>query len=76
MKTIWDGNPELVSPVISGTWSLYNNNEELIGQNPSFPLEFGYKVKYSGTWKWESSSNKKNPERTEGNWGTTLPSSG
>ena len=76
VKTIWDGNPELVSPVISGTWSLYNNNEELIGQNTSFPLVFGYKVKYSGTWKWESSSNKKDPKRTEGNWGTTLPSSG
>ena len=76
VKTIWSGNPDLVTPTLSGTWTVYNNSNQLVQPTPSFPLEFGYKAKYSGTWKWETNSTKKNPERTSGNWGTTVPSSG
>lgn len=76
VTSIWEGNPDLVSPVISGSWTVYNQSNTVITPTPSFPLERGYKAKYTGTWKWTAQSGKKNPERTSGTWGTILPQSG
>lgn len=73
----------IVTPTISSTWSIKNQSNGVvepntIGVNPnsnSIILERGYKVSYSGKWKWQESSGYKNPTRTAGSWGTTLPNS-
>ena len=76
VNSIWKGNPELVVPILSGTWVVYKADNSVVSPTPSFPLEYGYKAKYTGTWKWNSAEGRKNAERTTGTWGTTLPKSG
>lgn len=73
IDSIWNGNPSLPTPTLSGNWTVYNQSNEVVTPTPSFPLEYGYKAKYSGTWKWNTSSGQKAPTKTSGNWGTTLP---
>lgn len=76
VNSIWDGNPDLVTPTLNGKWSVYKNDNSEVLPTPSFPIEYGFKAKYTGTWKWESSPSKKNPTKTSGTWGTTLTASG
>lgn len=73
IDSIWNGNPSLPTPTLSGNWTVYNQSNEVVTPTPSFPLEYGYKAKYSGTWKWNTSSGQKAPTKTSGNWGVTLP---
>ena len=77
IQSIWEGNPVLVTPTISGTWTITNQNNTQIATstNANITYEKGYKAKFEGTWKWASASRKKDPSRTDGAWGTTLPTS-
>ena len=75
---ILTGDKPLVTPVIaSATWQLYKNDGTTpVGQpvkTTNITVENGYKVKFTGMWKWTETSGKKNPTATSGNWGTTLP---
>lgn len=75
VDNIYNFNKELVSPIISGTWTIYNQDEEEVRTETvkNLKLEEGYKVKFSGTFIWKSEAGKKNPEKiAEGNW-SALP---
>lgn len=78
IQSIWEGNPALVSPTISVIWHILDQNGSRITTNSSNSITYekGYKAKFTGTWKWTSEEGKKNPTRTDGSWGTILPSSG
>lgn len=76
MSSIYNGNPELVTPTLSGNWKIYKNDGVTEVTGLSFPIEQGYKAQYTGTWKWNTTSGKKDPISTSGSWGTTLPASG
>jgi len=76
MSSIYNGNPELVTPTLSGNWKIYKNDGVTEVTGLSFPIEQGYKAQYTGTWKWNTVSGKKDPISTSGSWGTTLPASG
>lgn len=75
VDSIWNGNPQLVTPQLSGNWTVYKQDNSVVTPTPSFPLEYGYKAKFSGTWKWVETSGKKPPESTTGAWGTSIPES-
>lgn len=76
MTSIYNGNPELVTPTLTGNWAIYKNDGVTKVTGLSFPIEQGYKAQYTGTWKWSTVSGKKDPVSTSGSWGTTLPASG
>ena len=78
VKGILDGDKPLVNPVIaSASWQVYKNDGTTPVGSPNtsvnISVENGYKVKFTGTWKWAQTSGRKNPTATSGNWGTTLP---
>lgn len=73
IDSIWNGNPSLPTPTLLGNWTVYNQSNVAVTPTPAFPLEYGYKARYTGTWKWNISSDQKAPTKTSGNWGTTLP---
>lgn len=77
ISSIFNGNPPLANISLNGTWTIYNQDNSQIQQQPpqntNPTVEYGYKAKYSGTWKWTPVTNGKNPETASGNWGTTLP---
>lgn len=78
---ILTGDKPLVTPVIaSASWQKYKNDGTTAVGDPitttNVTIENGYKVKFTGTWKWTADSAKKNPTNTTGTWGTTLPASG
>ena len=79
--TLLDFNKPLVSPQIIGNWIFYNQSEEEVsinGVNKNNPhLEEGYKVKFKGSYKWESLKGCKNPEIVvEGSNWSDLPGDG
>lgn len=69
--------------VITPTWSFKNKNGETltpqqvgvsnVNQNNIY-VETGTKVDLSATWKWQEQEGYRNPTRTAGLFGTTLPS--
>lgn len=84
-NSIMQGNPDVVTPVITISWTYYKNDvndtkavepEKNAGTETSPQIEIGYRAKYTATWKWTATSGKKNPTATSGTFGTTLPSSG
>lgn len=85
-NSIMQGNPAVVTPVITISWTYYKNAdtsnatavtpEKNVGTAASPQIEIGYRAKYTATWKWTTESGKKNPTATSGTFGTTLPSSG
>lgn len=85
-NSIMQGNPAVVTPVITISWTYYENTdtsdatpvtpEKNAGTATSPQIEIGYRAKYTATWKWTATSGKKNPTETSGTFGTTLPSSG
>lgn len=82
VDNIYDFNKELVTPKITGSWSIYNQDEELEKQytgdtfSKNIIIEDGFKVKFTGTFSWESEEGKKNPQNiVSGNW-STLPGDG
>lgn len=76
VRTIYRGNPQLVKPQLTGNWTIYKNDGTTVVAGLSFPLEYGYKAQYIGTWMWKSETGKKDPTSTNGAWGTALPKSG
>lgn len=82
-NSIMQGNPTLVSPVITISWTYFKYDgttsatpEKNDGTASAPKIEVGYKAKYTGTFKWTAASGKKNPTSTSGTFGTTLPASG
>ena len=85
-NSIMQGNPDVVTPVITISWTYYKNTdtsnatpvtpEKNAGTATSPQIEIGYRAKYTATWKWTATSGKKNPTATSGTFGTTLPLSG
>ena len=83
LDSIWEGDKQIAGIQIStGTWTIYKNDgsttytlSNIKHQSNSITnikVEYGFKVKWSGTWKW-TVNNQKNAEECKGSWGTTLP---
>lgn len=64
----------LVSPIITGTWTIYgNNNAEIRTQDGgNLELEYGYKASFNGSYHWTHEEGKLDPEYTNGFFGATL----
>lgn len=78
---ILNGDNPLVTPTIaSASWQVYKNDGTTVVGYPNTVtnifVENGFKVKFTGTWKWTAATGKKNPTAASGNWGTALPASG
>ena len=74
ISSIFNGNPPLANISLNGTWTIYNQDNTVYQTYTTNPtVEYGYKAKYSGTWKWAPVTNGKPPKTTSGNWGTALP---
>lgn len=77
ISSIWNGNPQLANISLDGTWTIYNQDNSEIQQQPprntNPTVEYGYKAKYSGRWKWVPVTNGKPPETTSGPWGPEVP---
>lgn len=70
-------NKELVSPTISGTFTVKTSggSQNSTSTSNSLDVENGFMVDWTGTFKWKRTAGMKSPERVSGNW-TTLPASG
>lgn len=70
-------NKELVSPTISGTFTVKTSggSQSSTSTNNSLDVENGFVVDWTGTFSWKAVSGMKRPESVSGNW-TTLPASG
>lgn len=77
ISSIFNGNPPLANILLDGTWTIYNQDNSEIQQQPprntNPTVEYGYKAKYSGQWKWVPVTNGKPPETTSGPWGSEVP---
>ena len=82
---IRDGNLALPTPVITGTWSFYNNADEPVERTSISPvpnadnprLEQGYKASFSGSYKWTHEESKKDPTQVQsGSSWSDLPATG
>lgn len=63
-----------VVPVsMTGTWIISSGTTST---SDNLILENGYSVSWNGYFKWNSSTGYKNPERTDGDFGSTLPFDG
>jgi hypothetical protein len=72
VKAIEEDKP--VVPVsMTGTWTISGGTTST---SDNLILENGYSVSWSGNFKWNSSTGYKNPERTDGDLGSTLPLDG
>ena len=77
ISSIFNGNPPLANISLNGTWTIYNQDNTVYQTYTTNPtVEYGYKAKYSGTWKWAPVTNGKPPKTTSGNWDNDLPDSG
>ena len=85
LDEIRDGNLALPTPVITGTWTFYNNADEEVEKNEISPipddnnpsLEQGYKASFSGTYRWTHEDGRKDPTQVQsGSSWTDLPASG
>lgn len=85
LDEIRDGNLALPTPIITGTWTFYNNADEEVEKNEISPipddnnpsLEQGYKASFSGTYRWTHEDGKKDPTQVQsGSSWSDLPSSG
>ena len=70
-------NKELVTPTISGTFTVKtaSGTQNSTSTSNSLDVENGFMVDWTGTFKWKRTAGMKSPERVSGNW-TTLPASG
>lgn len=72
IKKIEEDKP--VVPIsMTGTWTISGGTTST---SDNLILENGYSVSWSGNFKWNSSTGYKNPERTDGDLGSTLPFDG
>lgn len=71
----------LVTPVITSQWTIKNQAGDTVTlpginlSSNSIIIETGYKVDYSGSFKWIHSDGKKDPTSVNGSYGTALPAS-
>ena len=72
IKTVEEDKP-IVQVSMIGTWTT-SGGETSTSDN--LILENGYSVSWSGSFKWNSSTGCKNPERTDGDLGSILPFDG
>ena len=82
LDSIWEGDKQIAGIQIStGSWQVFKNDgstytlaniKHQSNSITNIKVEYGFKVKWSGTWKW-SVNNQKNAEECKGAWGTTLP---
>lgn len=83
LDSIWEGDKQIAKIEIStGNWTVYKNDgkttyaitsiEQHSDENSktSLSIEYGFKVKWSGTWRW-TVNNQKNAERCDGTWGSS-----
>lgn len=90
LDDIWTGDKPIVPISIkTGTWTVYKNDgtttytlADIKNQSNSVSscaVEYGFKVKWSGTWQYSkpcgTNDNYKAADNTSGTFGTTLPSS-
>lgn len=73
----YKGSKPLVTPTINSTWKIYGKGGTLIATKTdrNITVETGASVTWDATWKWDSSTGYKNPERCDGIT-TVLPDSG
>ena len=72
IKKVEEDKP--VVPIsMTGTWIISGGTTST---SDNLILENGYSVSWSGSFKWNSSTGYKNPERTDGDLGSTLPFDG
>ena len=72
IKKVEEDKP--VVPIsMTGTWTISGGTTST---SDNLILENGYSVSWSGSFKWNSSTGYKNPERTDGDLGSTLPFDG
>lgn len=78
MDSIMEGDKDLISPSITGTFTIYDNDGNVVKYQTgtSISIERGYHISWNGTWKWTHNDKNKDPESTSGTWGTTLQKSG
>ena len=69
IKTVEEDKP-IVPVSMTGTWTI-SGGETSTSDN--LVLENGYSVSWNGYFKWDSATGYKNPERTDGDLGSTLP---
>ena len=82
LDSIWEGDKQIAGIEIStGSWQVFKNDgstytlaniKHQSNSITNIKVEYGFKVKWSGTWKW-TVNNQKNAEECKGAWGTTLP---
>lgn len=82
LDSIWEGDKQIAGIQIStGSWQVFKddgstytlaNIKHQSNSITNLKVEYGFKVKWSGTWKW-TVNNQKNAEECNGAWGTTLP---
>ena len=72
IKTVEEDKP-IVPVSITGTWTISGGTTST---SDNLVLENGYSVNWSGSFKWNSSTGCKNPERTDGDLGSILPFDG
>ena len=82
LDSIWEGDKQIAGIQIStGSWQVFKNDgstytlaniKHQSNSITNLKVEYGFKVKWSGTWKW-TVTNQKNAEECKGAWGTTLP---
>ena len=84
LDSIWEGDKQIAGIQIStGSWQVFKNDGSAytlanikhhsdLTSITQIKVEYGFKVKWSGTWKW-TVSNQKNAEECKGAWGTILP---
>ena len=72
IKKVEEDKP--VVPIsMTGTWTISGG---ATSTSDNLILENGYSVSWSGSFKWNSSTGCKNPERTDGDLGSILPFDG
>lgn len=77
LDSIWEGDKPICNIGIStGTWTVYcydkTTVDSRITSTGNLQVEYGFYVKWSGTWKWACNNSQKPAERCTGSWGTTL----
>ena len=72
IKTVEEDKP-IVQVSMIGTWTTSGGTTST---SDNLILENGYSVSWSGSFKWNSSTGCKNPERTDGDLGSILPFDG
>lgn len=84
IDTIYEGNKAVVTPVITGSWTFYNQSNEEVSPESIDPIpnlvnpviERGYSAIFKGTYKWTHTDNLKDPTQVEsGSFWTTLTES-